>query len=143
MDRRIIARSIALGFAAMAAVAVLAFLWVLIYALLIAPGHPGSFYQAYAARVSPISGLVAGLPILFLAGYLASRWSGGLWLVAAAAPALVYVALDALLLALFMPGGFRGWPLLVLSWLSKAGAAIAGGWLARRRARPPGSGAAA
>ena len=131
MDRRIIARSIGLGLAAMALVTLLAFLWVLLYALLIAPGHPGDFYQAYAARVSPISGLILGLPVLFLAGFIASRGDGSLK--AAAIPALIYIALDLLLLASFMPGAFRAWPLMILSWLIKAGAAVAGGWLARRR----------
>lgn len=140
MDRRLIARSIgrsvALGLAAMAVLVLLAFLWVLIYALLIAPGHPGGFYQAYAARVSPISGLIAGLPVLFIAGCLAARWDEGNPLIAAAIPAAVYIVLDALLLALFMPAGFRTWPLLILSWLTKAGAALAGGWFARRRGAP-------
>jgi hypothetical protein len=132
MDRRHIARSIALGLAAMGAVVLLAFLWVLIYAVLIAPGHPGPFYQAYAARVSPISGLIAGLPVLFAAGFLASR-KADKPLVAAAIPALVFILLDALLLTLFMPSGFRAWPLLGLSWISKVGAGLAGGWFARRR----------
>lgn len=137
MDRGSIARSIGLGLAAMGAVVLLAFIWVLVYALVIAPGHPGGFYQSYAARVSPISGLIAGLPVLFLAGYLARRWSRGGTLVVSLIPALVYVAVDALLLAMFMADAFRaGWPLLILSWLSKAGAALAGGWLAARRNAP-------
>ena len=134
MNARTIGRSIALGLAAMGAVVLLAFLWVLIYALLIAPGHPGGFYQAYAARVSPISGLIAGVPVLFLAGYLARRGSGGGSPFIAAVPALVYIALDVALLALFMPGSLRAWPLLILSSLSKVGAALTGGWVARPRA---------
>lgn len=137
MDRRLIARSIgrsvALGLAALAAVVLLGFLWVLIYALLIAPGHPGGFYQAYAARVSPISGLIAGLPVLFAAGYLSTRAGDERPLAAGAIPALVYILLDLLLLACFMPSGLRAWPLLILSWFSKLAVALVGGWLAGRR----------
>ncbi|HEY0116951.1 MAG TPA: hypothetical protein VGB54_14655 [Allosphingosinicella sp.] len=133
MDRRLILRSVALGLAAMAILVALALLWVLIYAFWIAPGHPGGFYQAYAARVSPLCGLIAGLPVLGLAGYFAARMAPARPLAAAILPAIVYILLDLLLLALFMPAALRGWPLLLLSWVTKAAAAAGGGWLAGRR----------
>jgi len=129
MGGRIIARGIGLGLAAMALNVLVAFLWVWTYAVLVAPGHDGAFYQAYGQRVAPISGIVAGVPLLFVAGWLVARGPrpGN----AALLPAVTYVVLDLLLIAI---GGL--WPplwSLALSYLTKFAAAWAGGRFAMRR----------
>lgn len=129
MGGRIILRGIGLGVAAMLLNVLVAFLWVWIYSVAIAPGHDGAFYQAYAQGVAPISAIIAGLPILFLAGWLAAR--GPRRMPAALLPAVTYIILDVLLIAI---GGL--WPATwaaAVSYLTKLAAAWAGGAVAIRR----------
>ncbi len=133
MERGVIVRGIMLGVAAMLLVAAAAALWVLLYSVAIAPGHDGAHYQAYGQRVAPLAAIVAGLPLLFGAGWMAAR--GGRPMLAALIPALTYVGLD---LALSAAG--NSWPsmgALALSWLTKLAAAWAGGWVAARRQERP------
>jgi hypothetical protein len=129
MGGRIIVRGLGLGALAMALNVLVAFAWVFLYSVAIAPGHDGAFYQAYAQRVAPISAVLAGVPILFAAGWLAAR--GPRPQPAALLPAAAYIILDLLLVA---AGGL--WPSawsLALSYLTKLAAAWAGGRMAIRR----------
>ncbi len=129
MERGVIVRGILLGVAAMLLIAAAAAFWVFIYSLAIAPGHDGSHYQAYGRSVAPLVAIIAGLPLLFGAGWLAAR--GQRPLLAGLIPALTYVVLD---VGLSAAGNV--WPgvgALALSWLTKLLAAGAGGWLAVRR----------
>lgn len=129
MERGVIVRGIMLGVAAMLLVAAAAALWVLFYSVAIAPGHDGAHYQAYGRSVAPLAAIVAGLPILFGAGWLAAR--GGRPMLAALIPPLTYVGLD-----LALSAGGNSWPsmgALAMSWLTKLAVAWAGGWLALRR----------
>lgn len=132
MEFRDLLRGIGLGAAAMAANVLVAFLWVWIYSFAVAPGHDGAFYQAYAQRVAPISAIVAGIPILFLAGRMAAR--GTRPLVAALIPAVAYIVLDLVLVAI---GGV--WPplwMLAVSYATKLAAGWAGGRVAMGRSAP-------
>lgn len=129
MERGVIVRGIMLGVAAMAVVAAASALWVILYSLVIAPGHDGGQYQAYAQRVAPYAAIIVGLPVFLSAGWLAAR--GRRPMAAALLPALTYVALD---VALMATGGT--WPslgLLAASWLTKFASGAAGGWLVGRR----------
>ena len=129
MGGRIILRGIGLGVAALVLNVAIAFLWVWFYSFAISPGHDGAFYQAYAQRVAPFSGLIAGIPLLFVAGMLSAR--GDRPLAGAAIPAATYILLDVLLMAL---GGMWASVLaMTLSYLSKIAAALAGGWFVQRR----------
>ena len=129
MGGRIIARGLGLGVGAMLLNVAIALAWVLLYAVAIAPGHDGVFYQAYAQRVAPISGLIAGIPIFLAAGWLAARGPGAqraAWL-----PPVAYILLD---LVLLIASGL--WPplwSLALSYTTKLGAAWAGGRQAERQ----------
>lgn len=126
MELRLIARAVALGLAATALLTAVIFAWVLLYALVVAPGHEPAFYQAYAARVAPLAGIVLGLAAFALAGHLAVRhrsYSLPLTLV----PAATFILLDLALLWAFQRSAFAAWPLIVLSWLSKLFAAWVGG----------------
>lgn len=126
MEPRLIARAVALGLAATALLTAVIFAWVLVYALVVAPGHPPAFYQAYAADVAPLAGIVLGLAVFALTGHLAVRhrsYSLPLTLI----PAATFILLDMLLLTAFQRSAFAAWPLLVLSWLSKLFAAWVGG----------------
>jgi len=131
MGGKVILRGIGLGVLALLLNVLVAFLWVFFYSVAVAPGHDGAFYQAYAQRVAPISAILAGLPILFAAGWLTARGSGAV--LPALVPAATYILLDLVLNAI---GGLSP-PLwsLALSYLTKIGAAWAGGRLALR-ARP-------
>jgi hypothetical protein len=129
MGGRIIARGLGLGMLALLLNVLVAFAWVFFYSVAIAPGHDGAFYQAYAQRVAPISAIVAGVPILFAAGWLAAR--GARAEHAALLPAAAYIIIDLALVA-----GSGLWPpawALALSYLTKLAAAWAGGRLAIRR----------
>lgn len=133
MDPRLTVRPAALGLAAMALLAAVIFLWVLIYAYVVAPGHAPAHYQAYAARVAPLAGIVLGLPVFALVGHLAVRHRAySLPLVLT--PAATFILLDLALLGLFQRAALAAWPLLVLSWLSKLFAAWIGGRFGSRRA---------
>ncbi len=129
MGGRIIARGLGLGLVAMLINVLVAFAWVFFYSVAIAPGHDGAFYQAYAQRVAPISGILAGVPIFVAAGWLAARGPRGER--AALLPAAAYILLDLLLL------GISGlWPalwLLALSYLTKLAASWAGARLVKRQ----------
>lgn len=48
-------------------------LYVVVYSFLIDPGHDEAYYQAYAEVSAPYSSIIAGIPLMFLAG----RWIGG------------------------------------------------------------------
>ena len=124
-------RSVAVAVAAMVLNVAAAFLWVFIYAMLIAPGQDEAAYQAYAMRAAPWCSVIAGIPILFVAGWLLARWHGGGWRTGICA-AVAYVVLDVLILvaadALFALPAIEA-----LSYATKLGAAACGGALAARR----------
>ena len=131
MEPRLIARAAALGLAATALLTGLILAWVLVYAYVVAPGHAPAAYQAYAANVAPIAGIILGLPLFGMAGHLAVR-GHAYALPLALTPAAVFILLDLVLLAIFQSSAFAAWPALLLSWLSKLAAALLGGRMAAR-----------
>ena len=133
MDPRLIARAAALGLAAIALLAAVIFLWVLVYAYVVAPGHITAYYQAYAARVAPLAGIVLGLPVFALAGHLAVRHRAYA-LALVLTPAATFILLDLALLAMYQRAALAAWPLLILSWLSTLFAAWVGGRFGSSRA---------
>ena len=133
MGISIVIRGIALGLAAMLLSVAVAILWVWVYSIAVAPGHDGGFYQAYAAQVSPIAGIIAGVPILFGAGWLAARATPDLALAAAAVPALAYAMIDGGIVLLAAPAALAAWPVFLISWSTKLLAALAAGALVARR----------
>lgn len=135
MGGRIIARGIGLGILAMALNVAIALAWVWFYSVSVNPGHGGDHYQLYGQRVAPIIGIAAGIPLLFLAGWLSGRGSSSGWFarVAPQIPAITYILIDIALAAI---SGL--WPptwSLAVSYATKLAASWAGGMLARRRRR--------
>ena len=124
-------RSVAVAVLAMVLNVAAAFLWVLIYSMLIAPGQDEAAYQAYAMRAAPWCSVIAGLPILLFAGWLLARWHGGGWRTGICA-AVAYVVLDTLIL-LAAGALFANLAIEALSYATKLGAAAWGGALAGRR----------
>lgn len=98
------------------------------------PGHPQAYYEAFALKAAPVSSIVAGIPLMFGAGWLiARRRDQRNGAIAAGAVALVYIAVDtAMLLAAQIEA--QDWRWEMISYPTKLIAALAGGWMAARRA---------
>lgn len=132
MGGRVIVRGIGLGALAMAIIVGIGAGWVWLYSVAIDPGHAAPYYQLYGQRVAPIVTIASGIPVLLLAGWLSGRGTPAP--VAPLVPAITYVILDLVLAAV---SGF--WPpawSLAVSYLTKFGAAWAGGAIGRRRRSP-------
>lgn len=95
------------------------------------PGRPFAHYEAFAATAAPISSVVAGIPLMLLAGFLLARGRrkrGAL--LAAGAVAMLYILLDlAVLIGAQASGSIWGWA--ALSHTTKLLAALAGAALRR------------
>lgn len=50
-------------------------LYMVVYGYVIDPGHEQAHYQAHAQVAAPYCSIIAGIPLMFLAG----RWMGGSW----------------------------------------------------------------
>ena len=103
------------------------------YSTFFAPGQSLSHYEAFATTAAPMSSVVAGIPLMLLAGFLLARGRtrrGAL--LAAGACALVYIALDlAILIGAHASGAVWTWAML--SQVTKLLAALAGAALRTRR----------
>lgn len=96
------------------------------YSTFVNPGQPFSRYEAFAATAAPISSVVAGIPLMLLAGYLLAKGRprrGAL--LAAAAAALLYIFLD-LAIVLGAQAGGSNWGWEALSHATKLLSALAG-----------------
>lgn len=128
MGVKLTLRSLAVAVPAMVVNVACSFLWVLIYATLIAPGQDEAAYQAYALQAAPWCSVVAGIPILLGAGWLLARWHGGGWRTGICA-GVAYVAIDFAIIvaagALFAMAG-----IIALSFATKLAASALGGALA-------------
>jgi hypothetical protein len=117
----------------------IAFALVWIYSSVFDPGHPASYYEAFAMRAAPISSVVAGVPLMFAAGLLIARTRPARrGLAVAAAAALLYVIVDTGIL-LSADAGAGVWAWAALSHATKLLSALAG---ARLGANRPAGGAA-
>jgi hypothetical protein len=104
-----------------------------VYSAFISPGRPLSHYEGFAETAAPIGSVVAGLPLMLLAGYLLAKGRPRrAALLAAGAAALVYIALD---LTVLIGAHARGsiWAWAALSQATKLAAALAGAALSARR----------
>lgn len=112
---------------------IISVLYVVVYSYLIDPGHDEAYYQAYAQVAAPYSSIIAGIPLMFLAG----RWIGGKFpkgnsVKAALLMWLVYFLIDLSIIA--AAGALKQIALLfVVSFSTKFVAAYLGGVLAQRR----------
>jgi len=97
-----------------------------LYSTCVNPGQPASFYEAFAMRVAPISSVIAGIPLMFVAGFLiAKRRPGRRGLLVAAAAAFLYIIIDTAFL-LSADAGQGVWMWAALSHATKLLAALAG-----------------
>ncbi|MBK6750109.1 MAG: hypothetical protein KA956_12970 [Pyrinomonadaceae bacterium] len=112
---------------------VISMLYVVVYSYLIDPGHDDAYYQAYAQVAAPYSSIIAGVPLMLLAG----RWIGGKFpkgnsVKAALLMWLVYFVIDLTIIA--AAGALLQIAILfAVSFSTKLVAAYVGGLSAQRR----------
>ena len=70
-----VARLIGVALLVMIANVVASILYMVIYGHLIDPGHEQQYYDAHIQAAAPYCSIVAGIPLMFLAGW----WVGGFW----------------------------------------------------------------
>jgi len=51
-------------------------LYMVVYSYAINPGHDEAFYNEHIQMAAPYCSIVAGMPLMFLAGWRISRWQG-------------------------------------------------------------------
>ena len=108
-------------------------LYMVVYGYLIDPGHDQQYYDAHIQVAAPYSSILAGIPLMFLAGYWISRWWEGKFAVQSALVVwLVYALIDS---AALMAAGFesRMAIFVAVSILTKLAAIYAGAKLGARR----------
>jgi hypothetical protein len=52
-------------------------LYMVVYGYVIDPGHEQAYYEAHIQQAAPYSSIVAGIPLMFFAGWWVSRWWDG------------------------------------------------------------------
>ena len=108
-------------------------LYMVVYSYLIDPGHAQQYYDAHIQVAAPYSSIVAGIPLMFLAGYWISGWWAGKYAIESALFVwFVYVLID---LAALLAAGFtsRAAILVAVSLITKLAAIYAGAVIGRRR----------
>ena len=74
---------------------VMSVLYMVVYSYLINPGHPMEFYELHVQVAAPYCGIVAGMPLMFLAGlWVAGWWEGQVGVKAALVVWLAYALID-------------------------------------------------
>lgn len=97
-------------------------LYMVIYGHVIDPGHEAQYYHDHIQIAGPYCSIVAGIPIMFFAGYWVAGWwqrtlgVRGAWFVW-----LIYSLLD---LAILLIAGISGWiaAVFVISFATKLAA---------------------
>ena len=98
-----IAWLIGIGLLVMVANIAVSVLYMVVYSHLIDPGHEKEYYDAHIQAAAPYSSIVAGIPLMFLAGYWISGWWEGKFAVQSALVVwLVYALID---VAIIMAAG--------------------------------------
>ena len=117
-------------------------LYMVVYSYVIDPGHDPQYYNHHIQVAGPYCSIVAGIPLMFLAGWWVAGWWGraqgvrGPWVVW-----LSYTVIDlAILLAAGM--SIRVGLLFVVSFATKLAAVQFGARLRIERAAEPGAAAA-
>ena len=108
-------------------------LWVAVYSLLINPGQDATYYQEYAQTAAPYSSIIAGMPLMFLAGrWIGSKFPAKNSVKAALSVWLLYFLIDFAVIA--ASGALAQIALLfTISFVTKLGAAYLGGLSAQKR----------
>jgi hypothetical protein len=108
--------------------------YMVVYSYLIDPGHDEQYYSEHIQVAAPYCSIVAGIPLMFLAGWrVAGWWQGQLAVKAALVVWLAYAIIDvSVLVAAGLTAKIA--VLSAVSLLTKLGAAYLGGLTGSRRA---------
>jgi hypothetical protein len=108
-------------------------LYMVVYGYLIDPGHEKEYYDAHVQVAAPYSSIVAGIPLMFLAGYWISGWWEGKFAVESAL--VVWFAYFLIDFVVLMAAGVtsRMAVLVAVSVLTKLAAVYAGAVIGGRR----------
>ncbi len=104
-------------------------LYMVIYSYLIDPGHEKQYYDAHIQIAAPYCSIVAGIPLMFLAGWWVSGWwQGEFALKSALFVWFAYVVIDLASLAITLSVGLtaRLAILVAISLITKLAAIYAG-----------------
>ena len=109
-------------------------LYMVVYSHLINPGHEEQYYRDHIKVAGPYCSIVAGIPLMFLAGWWVGGWWEGAFAVKAAL--LVWLAYTLIDMGVMLTSGLtpRIAVLFATSLLTKLGAVYVGAWVAGRRA---------
>ena len=108
-------------------------LYMVVYGHLIDPGHEKEYYDAHVQIAAPYCSIIAGIPLMFLAGYwISGWWEGKFALESALVVWFVYVLID---VAALMAAGFtsRMAVLVAISLITKLAAIYVGAVIVGRR----------
>ena len=108
--------------------------YMVVYSYLIDPGHDDQYYREHIKAAAPYCSIVAGMPLMFLAGWwVAGWWEGQFAVKAALAVWLAYVLIDS---AVLVASGLttRIAVLFAISFLTKLAAVYLGALVRSHRA---------
>ena len=113
---------------------VISILYMVVYGHVIDPGHEEAYYQEHIKKAAPYCSIVAGIPLMFLAGW----WVGGFWDVGLAvwSALIVWLAYAVIDLAIMAASGMTAKMgiLVAVSLLTKLAAVYGGALVAGRHA---------
>lgn len=111
-------------------------LYMVVYGHVINPGHAEQFYQAHIQVAAPYCSIVAGIPLMFLAGWWVAGWKSVADGVKAAL--VVWLAYAAIDLAVLLGAGMT--PRIGMLFAVSIATKLAAAWLGARLrgARKPG-----
>ncbi len=108
-------------------------LYMVVYSYLIDPGHEKEYYEAHVQIAAPYCSIVAGIPLMFLAGlWTGSWWQGEFAVKSALIIWFVYAVID---VAIALAAGLtsRGAMLVAVSLVTKLAAIYLGALFPGRR----------
>lgn len=108
--------------------------YMVVYGHVIDRGHEKAYYEEHIKKAAPYCSIVAGIPLMFLAGW----WVGGFWDVGLGVPSaiIVWLAYAVIDLAILIASGMtvRIGVLVAVSLLTKLAAVYVGALVAGRPA---------
>jgi hypothetical protein len=124
MNLRRLAWLVGVALLVMIANVAISVLYMVIYSYLIDPGHDQRYYEGHIQMAAPYCSIVAGIPLMFLAGWWVSRsWNGEFPIRSALVVWLVYVVID---LSVLLAAGLN-WRIALLfavSFITKLAAVL-------------------
>lgn len=103
-------------------------LYMVVYGYLINPGHPKEFYDEHVKIAAPYCSIVAGMPLMFLAGLWVAGWSGSQGQLGVKAGLVVWLTYAIIDLGIVIAAGAKEcitakmWALVAASLLTKLAA---------------------